>query len=154
MAPSLTSQDKRSDIAIKRAMALLRFALACLLVLPVGALVVGWCDTALYVVKPTSVSSVAATAEMGSAFDAATRTLSVVSDAPVIVVADRGKSFKYVVTWIVPEARAQPTAPRSSYQFTLSEYAREEHIHPLGSDVPLEIQKVAQKKSWFGLATR
>ena len=122
-------------------------AIAFLVIVAVGALKVFRLDpTAPYVVRPTTVSSAATTARIGATFDSATHTLSVVSDAPVVVIADPGKSFKYDVVWLVAESRASQTVGRFNYRFALSEYTTAEHINPRGTDVPPKIQRAANNR--------
>jgi hypothetical protein len=119
-------------------------AIAVLVVVGIGALKVFRFDpTAPYVVRPTTVSSADTTAQVGSVFDSATHTLSVVSDTPVVVVADPGKSFKYEVVWVVADPRPNQAVRRCNYRFALSEYAKAEHVNPLGTALPPEIQKTA-----------
>ncbi len=95
-----------------------------------------------YIIRPENYPSPVGTPP-GLAFDPSTRGLSVVSDVPVVAVADRGKSFKYVEVWLVAGPSLGGKA-RLEYRFRLSKYTSRENIHLPGAAVPRKIEKVAE----------
>lgn len=114
-----------------------------------GLLIIGVClllksVTSPYLIKPASRVSPPVGAAPGTSFNASTHSLSVVSDVPLVVVADPGKSFKHEVIWVIAQAAEKKEEPME-YRFNLSEYTVEKHIHPPGVTVPPEIKKAANR---------
>lgn len=87
-------------------------------------------------------------AKTGHTVDTATRTLSVVSRQKVVVIADPGASFSHEVLWIVEIPKKDGPNGLMTYQVEMPKFSVAEHIHPLGSDVPPKIAKLASGGQW------
>jgi hypothetical protein len=101
-----------------------------------------------YVVKPASIEPAKKEAIIGYSFDKESKTLSVTTSKDVILVADPGKSFKYVEIWILERPRASNDTLLSEYKFHVSEFAQDDKIHFANTEIPTEIAKVAQRTEW------
>ena len=101
-----------------------------------------------YIISPISTLPAPEGSTIGHTIDIDTRTLRVCSSNAVVVVADPGVSFLYEVLWIVAMPRAERLDNLVEYTYKLPEYAKAEHINPLGSEIPDDIAKVAAGCQW------
>jgi hypothetical protein len=101
-----------------------------------------------YVVKPLTSSPAPAGASVGHSVGSGSRTLSIVSTNNVVVVADPGASFQYEVIWLVERSRKDGAHTLTEYRCELPQYAAADHINPLGSQIPLKIQRIAERAQW------
>lgn len=101
-----------------------------------------------YMVKPLTSSPTPIGATVGQSLESDSRTLSIVSSNDVVVVADPGASFRYVVLWLVERPRKNGVSTLMEYRFALPQYASADHINPVGSRIPTNIQQVADRGQW------
>jgi len=99
--------------------------------------------TDAYLVKPLTASPAPPGARIGHSVASGSRTLSIVSSNDVIVVADPGASFQYEVIWLVERPRKDGAHTLTEFKCELPQYAAIDQIKPLGSRIPLKIQRTA-----------
>jgi hypothetical protein len=116
-----------------------------------GTLVLGWkalTVTDPYIVEPMATSPARAGATVGHALEPTSRILSIVSNTDVVVVADPGASFRHEVLWLVERPGKTGERRLMEYKYKLKQHAVADHIHPIGAQVPLKIQQVADGRPW------
>ena len=101
-----------------------------------------------YVIKPISVVSAQLGAQTGHTVNREENTLSVVSSNHVIVIADPGSSFQYEVLWLIEKSARDKSDKLLLYKYDLPQHAASEHINPLGSKIPTDIQRIADANRW------
>jgi len=101
-----------------------------------------------YLVRPLKASPAPVGASVGHSVASGSRTLSIVSSNNVVVVADPGASFQYEVVWLVERPRKDGAGTLREFKCELPQYAAVGQIHPLGSQIPPKIQRVADGGQW------
>jgi hypothetical protein len=104
--------------------------------------------TAIYAIKPTVVLQVSSDTAVGHTVDIAKRTLSVVSQREVVVIADPGASFQHEVLWLVEVPRFDGSSDKRLYRFETPKFAVAQHIHPIGAALAPNIAKFASNGDW------
>jgi hypothetical protein len=125
-------------------------SIAAAAVLLTGALVL-WkmgAATAPYAIRPIAVLAVSNDAVVGHTVDLAKRSLSVVSQREVVVVADPGASFQHEVLWLVEVPRSDGSSDKRLYRFETPKFAVAQHIHPIGAALAPNIAKFASNGHW------
>jgi hypothetical protein len=116
-----------------------------------GTLVLGWkalTATDPYIVQPMATLPAPDGATVGHALEPTSRMLSIVSSTDVVVVADPSASFRHEVLWLVERPSKTGERRLMEYKYTLQQPAVADHIHPIGSQVPLKIQQVTDGWPW------
>jgi len=120
----------------------------CLLGIAIASIVAFFSYSAMtatkpYIVKPSSFRTASNDLQTGYSFDHSTHVLSVASSKDVVVVCDPGKSFRYVVTWIIERPRKTNDLIPVVKHYHLSKFSEYDHIHAPTSECPPEILKAA-----------
>src|SRR5690606_23831069 len=116
----------------------------CGLIVSASAWILAWnvfTITDPYLVKPLASSDAGPGASQGHAVQAGN--LVVISTTDVVVVADPGASFAHEVLWLVEQPRADETLTLREYVFQSPPSATVNQIHPSGTPIPANVQRVA-----------
>lgn len=86
-------------------------------------------STEIYKISPTSIKPSSKKTATNYSFDPKSQELIISSDNDVIVIADPGESFSYVAIWIVELPNIKSLGGTKEFNFKLTEFSSERHIH-------------------------